>query len=267
MQNDHPGAGRRWAVLLFAAVCYVLALGTFCYLIGFVADLIVPRSVSHGPAATWSVALPVDLALIALFGIQHSGMARAGFKARLRRIAPPALHRSLFVLTTTVVLWVIFLAWRPIPAALWDASGTPLGHALRATELTGWIVTLIAVRLIDDKELFGLRQALAYFRGREPRPLPMVTPSLYRFVRHPIYVGFLVAFWAAPAMTAGRLLFAAGMTVYILIGIRFEERDLIRSFGDRYRAYRQRVGMLVPRLTGARARAESGPAQPEDPGR
>jgi protein-S-isoprenylcysteine O-methyltransferase Ste14 len=249
MNTESSGAVRRYTVLVFAIVCYVLALATLAYLVGFVADLLVPRSVSHGDGLARPWAIPINLALIALFGLQHSGMARAGFKARLSRLLPAAVHRSVFVLVTTVTLWVIFLAWQPVRLAVWDAGEGPLFYGLRTGELLGWAVTLIAVRLIDDQELFGLRQAMAYFRGRKPRPLPMVTPSLYKYVRHPIYLGFLIAFWCAPTMTLGRLLFAAGMSTYVLIGIRFEERDLIRSFGDSYRAYRQRVGMLLPRVS------------------
>ena len=252
MSAESPAAISRYSVLVFSITCYVLALASFGYLIGFVADLLVPRSVSHGEGLPASWAVPVNLALIALFGVQHSVMARGRFKAWLGRLFPPGVHRSLFVLATVVVLWVMFVLWQPISRPLWDTSGSSAWFALRAGELLGWAFTLFAVRLIDDRELFGLRQAFAHFRGEDPSPIPMVTPSLYKYVRHPIYLGFLAAFWCAPTMTLGRLLFAAGMSGYILVGIRLEERDLIHHFGERYRAYRERVGMLLPRLPGVR---------------
>ncbi|MFW5877191.1 MAG: methanethiol S-methyltransferase [Myxococcota bacterium] len=239
---------RRIAVLSFSVVSYAVFFGTFLYLIGFVTDLWVPRSVSRGGQALplgWAVV--VDLGLVALFGAQHSVMARAGFKSWMGRHLEPAAGRSLFVLAASGVLILMFATWQPLSAPLWDLGGTVGGRLLFMGQLAGWLMVLVSTFLIDHFELFGLRQAYAFLRGREFTPPAMKTPGLYRFVRHPIYLGLLIAFWSAPTMTLGRLVFALGMSGYILVGIRFEERDLIAHFGETYRAYRARVGMLLPR--------------------
>ena len=240
---------KRTAVLAFSVGSYAVFFGSFLYLVGFVTGLVVPTSVGgETPGMPLAPALAVDLGLVLLFGVQHSVMARGWFKQAMRRIVPPAAVRSVFVLAASLILIAMFLLWQPLPGLIWDASGTAVGQALFAIQLLGWLIVLISTFLIDHFELFGLRQAWTFFRGREMRPIPMQSPGLYKLVRHPIYVGFLIAFWSAPAMTVGRLVFAAGMSAYILVGIYFEERDLLRSFGDRYRAYRQRVGMLLPRM-------------------
>uniref|UniRef100_UPI0035CA66B8 methanethiol S-methyltransferase n=1 Tax=uncultured Sphingomonas sp. TaxID=158754 RepID=UPI0035CA66B8 len=237
----------RGIFLATSLVCYGLFLATFLYLIGFVGGFaVLPRTVDFGPAAPAPLAIAGDLALIAVFGLQHSVMARPGFKRRWARIVPPVLERSIYVLLASLVLILLFAGWRPIPIVLWavaDPVGTPILWALFAT---GWGIVLASTYMINHFELFGLSQTWAHFRGRQPGAARFVTPIFYRVVRHPLYSGFLLAFWATPVMTVGHLVLALGMTAYVLIAIWHEERDLVDMFGDEYRDYRARVGMLAP---------------------
>jgi protein-S-isoprenylcysteine O-methyltransferase Ste14 len=237
--------------MLVAILASLLFFATFLYLIGFVGDLVVPRTADNGPAAPLASALVIDVALIALFGVQHSVMARPGFKAGWTRIVPVALERTAYVVATSLVLIVLMALWRPLPDLAWSVEG---GGAvvLWALFALGWGVVLLSTFLINHFELFGLHQAWNAMRG-QPAPAPQFRqPLFYRWVRHPLYAGFLLAFWAIPVMTAGHLLLAAGMTVYILIAIRFEERDLVAAMGAPYAEYRRRVGMLLPGLGRAR---------------
>ena len=259
---------RRLLSILSGLVAYVAALATQLYLIGFSADVLVPKSVDSGAASPTMEAIATDLLLLALFGIQHSVMARSGFKRRWTRVVAPALERSTYVLATCAVLALMFGLWVPITApVVWqveDGAGAMLLWSLFAL---GWSLALFSTFLIDHFELFGLRQAFAHVTLR---PLPEArfeTPLLYRHVRHPLYAGLMLSLWAVPVMTAGRLLFALGLSAYILIGIAFEERDLLRRFGERYRDYRERVDMLIPRVRRARrtTRDRSGTADPRRP--
>ena len=238
--------------LLFAVTCYLLFFATFLYLVGFVTDLAVPRSVDTGPAAATAAAILIDAALIAVFGLQHSVMARPGFKRGITRVLHPAIERSFYVLATVAVLWLMFALWRPIPAIAWSAERPSAVTLLWALCAMGWGTIFISTWLLDHFELFGLKQAWTHWRGLTERPPQFRQPLFYRFVRHPIYLGMLFAFWAIPTMTWGHLLFAGGMTVYILIGIRFEEQDLIAQLGEAYTGYRKRVGMLIPGIGKAR---------------
>lgn len=253
---------KRTAILAFSALSYVLFFGSFLYLVGFVSGLLVPKTAGAAEQAPpLAVALAVNLALVALFGVQHSVMARGRFKQWMTRLVPQSAERSVFVLAASAVLIAIYAGWQPMPGVVWEVGGLG-GQVLFGGQLVGWLIVLVSTFLIDHFELFGLRQAWAQFRGREFEPPQMGSPALYKIVRHPIYLGFLIAFWSAPTMTVGRLVFAAGMSTYILIGIRFEERDLIRRFGDSYREYRRRVGMLLPRP--GKAAAQDVPAGQQD---
>ena len=229
--------------IIYAVAVYFFFIGTFTYAIGFIGNLVVPKSVDSGTAGSLMEAVAVDVALLAVFAIQHSVMARRGFKQAWTRIVPHAVERSTYVLFATLALALILWQWRPIPQpVIWRVEDPLAVTAVWTVFWLGWAVLLLATFLINHFELFGLQQVIAA-STREPQ---FRTPFLYRYVRHPIYLGFLLAFWAAPVMTAGHLLFAMGATGYILIGIALEERDLIRQFGDEYRRYRQQVGMLLP---------------------
>ena len=240
---------RGWLSFLYGVAAYVAGLAALVYLVGFCADLIVPRSVDVGPSAPIVHAVVVDLLLVAAFGLQHSVMARRGFKRRWTRIVPPAIERSTYLLGTCAVLALLFRFWLPIPTPIvWKLEHGAAPALVWALFCFGWLLALVSTFLIDHFELFGLRQATARLLQRAVPEGRFRTPFLYRHVRHPLYAGLLLAFWSAPVMTTGRLLFAAACTAYILVGVAFEERDLLRQFGERYRAYRDEVGMLVPRL-------------------
>jgi protein-S-isoprenylcysteine O-methyltransferase Ste14 len=243
------------AFLVYALVVYGLFLATFLYLIGFLGNVPgLPFTVDRGPGAPLAAAVVLDLALIALFGLQHSVMARQGFKRRWTRIVPPPIERSTYVLFASLALIVLFLLWRPIPAIVWDLSGPTPRALVWALFAAGWVIVLTSTFLIDHFELFGLSQVIRHARGGTPAAPRMRQPLFYRVVRHPLYSGFLLAFWAAPTMTGGHLLLALGISAYILIAIRYEELDLVHLFGHDYESYRLRVGMLVPRFPGKASR-------------
>ena len=237
--------------LLFGLAAYLLFFATFLYLIAFVGDLpwvalTVDRGGAAGPLA---LALVVDVALIALFGLQHSVMARRGFKQAWTRIVPAPVERSVYVVAASLALILLFLFWRPIPAGIWSVENELGAGILWALFGLGWLIVLVSTFLISHFELFGLAQVWGHARGRsEVAPPTFRTPFFYRHVRHPLYSGFFLAFWATPAMSYGHLLLAAGVSAYMLIAIRYEERDLVGLFGREYEEYRGRVGMLTPRL-------------------
>lgn len=230
---------------------YALALACMGYLVGFTANLGVPRGVDGGSPVPWGAA--VDLALLALFGLQHSVMARRPVKAWLARACPPALERSLYLGATCAVLGLLFLLWRPMPEpVLWRLESPAAVAAAWAVFCGGWALAAWSTFWLDHAELFGLRQALGW--PRPPASAALRTPGLYRWVRHPLYLGMLVGLWATPVMTAGHALLASGMSAYVAMSMALEERDLLAAFGDAYRQYRQRAGPLWPRWA-RRARA------------
>ncbi|MEO8373989.1 MAG: methanethiol S-methyltransferase [Sphingomonas bacterium] len=236
--------------LLFGLVAYIVFFATFLYLIAFVADLPqVPLTVDRGgDMGGVMVAVPIDLALVALFGIQHSVMARPWFKARWTKIVPEPVERSVYVLLASVMLILLFFFWRPIPRIVWSVEAPAAVILLYALFAAGWAIVLLSTFMISHFELFGLKQVWGHARKAAPTKPEFRTPLFYRLVRHPLYSGFILAFWAIPVMTVGHLLLAVSMLVYILIAIGHEERDLINLFGERYHEYRGRVGMLMPKL-------------------
>jgi protein-S-isoprenylcysteine O-methyltransferase Ste14 len=235
--------------LLFGLCSYAVFLASFLYAIGFVGDLVVPKTIDSGPGAPLPAALAVDLLLLGIFAVQHSVMARPGFKALWTRVVPRAVERSTYVLVASLLLALICWKWVPIPRVVWDVSAPAPRAALLALFALGWLILLLSTFLINHFDLFGLRQVYLCMRGVNYTPVVFVERAFYRFVRHPLYLGFLIAFWSTPHMSLGHLVFSIATTGYILIGIHLEERDLAR-FHAEYAAYRARVPMLLP--TGAK---------------
>jgi protein-S-isoprenylcysteine O-methyltransferase Ste14 len=222
--------------------------GTILYAIGFVSGFGVPKTIDTGQAGPIGEAFIVNILLLSLFAVQHSVMARKHFKRWLTQFIPPVIERRTYVFLASLALILLFWQWRPISAVVWQVSEPTLAMALIGLSLFGWLLVFASTFLISHFELFGLRQVLLNLTGQRQAEQQFRTPMLYKIVRHPLYLGFVIAMWATPVMTAGHLLFAVGTTVYILIGIALEERDLIELFGDEYKRYRQRVPMLVPSL-------------------
>jgi len=231
----------------YGAACYVFFLGAFLYAAGFVGSLVVPKAIDTGAGGPMATSVLIDVLLLGAFAVQHSVMARPAFKRWWIKIVPEPLERSTYVLLASLILSLLFWQWRPLPMKIWNLADSAAGDILLVGFFTGWGIVLLSTFLINHFELFGLSQAFNHLFERAGPAPSFRTPLFYRWVRHPIYLGFLLAFWSAPVMTGGHLLFAVATTGYILVGIRFEERDLITQFGDRYRRYVADVGMLAPR--------------------
>lgn len=236
----------RPAILLYGVVGYAVFFLTFLYLIGFVSGLVVPVTVDQGgPETPLGLAILIDVGLVALFGIQHTIMARPWFKKAIERAVPQPVERTTFMLVTCAVFALMFTQWRPIPGVLWSIDGAA-AWVVHGVGFAGWGIALLSTFLIDHFDLFGLRQTWLAFRGVPYTKKRFVERSLYRWVRHPLMLGFLIAFWAAPTMTLGHAVFAGSYTVYVLIALLVEERDLVAAHGDAYREYQRRVPKLIP---------------------
>jgi len=245
-QDAAAGRFSRVLAFLYGLAAYALFFITILYAIGFVMGLVVPKDIDMGAPAALGEAIVVDLALMSLFAVQHSVMARKPFKVWWTQIVPKSVERSTYVLLASLCLLLLFWQWRPIPAIVWQVENPNAAAAVAAISLLGWVIVFTSTFLINHFELFGLHQVTANLAGRDMPAPRFRAPFYYKFVRHPIYLGFIIAFWAAPVMTAGHLLFAAVTTAYIFVGIFLEERDLTELFGNEYRQYKARVSMLIP---------------------
>jgi methanethiol S-methyltransferase len=231
---------------LYGLAAYMTFFVAFLYAVGFVGGLVVPKGIDSGPESPPAEAVAVNLLLMSLFAIQHSVMARHQFKQWWTRYVPKPVERSTYVLLASLCLLLLFWQWRPMPAIVWQVNDPDVAVTVATVSLGGWIIVLTSSFMINHFELFGLQQVTNHLTDREMRAVRFRTPIYYKLVRHPIYLGFIIAFWATPVMSVGHLLFAATTTAYILIGIFLEERDLVELFGDEYRQYRKQVSMLLP---------------------
>ena len=236
----------RIAAFLYGLAAYLFFVVTIVYAVGFVSGIAVPKTIDSGIEAPLAETLLINLALLAVFAIQHSVMARKSFKRNWTKIVPEPIERPTYVLLASAAVALLFWQWRPLPGVVWEVSDPTAALMLQALWLFGWLILFLSTFMISHFELFGLQQVITYLAGHTVQPTAFKTPGFYKLVRHPIYLGFIIAFWATPVMTYGHLLFAAATTAYILIGIALEERDLVAAFGDEYRAYRKRVSMLIP---------------------
>lgn len=246
--------------VLYAVIAYLAFLATALWAVAWVGDFLAPKTIDSGAPVDPASALLVDLPLLALFAVQHSVMARPAFKRVWARLVPPAIERATYVLASSVALLVLFAAWRPIPIVVWDVGpSTAARGAAWALYALGWVLVVASTFMIDHAHLLGLAQAWSALRARAEVEPSFRVVLLYRFVRHPLMVGFLVAFWATPRMTVGHLVFALATTGYVVVGVRLEEKDLERALGDGYRRYQKEVPMLVPRVTPAPRRVDEPP--------
>jgi protein-S-isoprenylcysteine O-methyltransferase Ste14 len=236
----------KFIALLYGLAAYLIFFVTFLYAIGFVEGLVVSKTIDSGPAVSFAEALIVNLLLLSVFAIQHSVMARKQFKAWWTQFVPASVERSTYVLFSSLALILLFWQWRAMPGVVWQISNPVAANMVLGLSFAGWLIVLASTFMINHFELFGLHQVINNLSGRSTAETRFKTPMLYNFVRHPIYLGFIIAFWAAPTMTVGHLLFAAVTTAYIFVGIFLEEHDLVEMFGDDYRRYKQNVSMLVP---------------------
>jgi protein-S-isoprenylcysteine O-methyltransferase Ste14 len=246
----------RFFAFLYGLAAYLATVGALLYAIGFVSGLLVPKTIDTGIVVPPIEAMAVNVLLMSVFAIQHSVMARQQFKAWWTQFVPKSVERSTYVLFASLALALLFWQWRPIPAVVWQIANPNVALGITVLSMAGWLLVFGSTFLINHFELFGLHQVANNLAGRPMPAARFRTPLLYKIVRHPLYLGLIIAFWAAPTMTAGHLLFAAVTTAYIFVGIWLEERDLVEVFGDEYRRYRRRVAMIIPFLGGRAVSAE-----------
>ena len=237
---------KKMLFLLYGIVAYLIFFGTFCYAIGFVSSLLVPKNIDSPPESPLGYALLVNAGLLSLFALQHSIMARPAFKKWWTKFVPVPIERSTYVLLASLCLILLFWKWQPLGGIIWQVESDTTAIFLQALCLFGFGIVLVSTFLINHFDLFGLRQVWLYATGKKYEPLPFRTPLFYKYVRHPLYLGFMIGFWATPTMTAAHLLFAVMTTGYMLVAIQFEENDLVKHFGDKYTAYKRSAPMLIP---------------------
>jgi protein-S-isoprenylcysteine O-methyltransferase Ste14 len=244
---------RRWLFFVYGVACHLLFLGTFVWMAGFVGNFLVPKSIDSAVPGSTGKAILINVLLLVLFALQHSVMARPAFKRAWTRIIPQEIERSTYVLVSCAVTFLLMWQWRGIDQVVWNVQQPMLRGLLWSLFAIGWLLVPLATLVINHFDLFGTRQVWLYLRGREYESLPFQVPSLYKHVRHPLYVGWAIAFWATPTMTAGHLLFASVLTGYMGLATVFEERDLVSHFGDQYESYRRHVPRFVPRWNTAKS--------------
>ena len=251
---------KRILFFTYGVVCYAIFFATFCYAVGFVGNLWVPKSIDSEPTTSAGTALAVNLLLLAVFAVQHSVMARPAFKRVWTRIVPRPIERSTYVLFTSLALILLVVFWQPMGLTIWNVASSGGRAILYGIFAFGWLLVLVSTFMINHFDLFGLRQVYLYLLGRPYKHIGFQTPALYKYIRHPLYVGWFLAFWATPTMTAAHLVFALGTTAYSLVAILFEERDLESFHGHPYRQYRSSVPMFIPRM----AKFEASPSSKQE---
>lgn len=239
---------KRVLIFVYGVICYAITMATFAYLAGFVGNFLVPKAIDSAPQMPLGQALLINLALLAVFGLQHSVMARPAFKRIWTKIIPAAAERSTYCLLSSLALILLFWQWQPLGGTIWHVQEAASRAVLYTLYGFGWVLLVFVTFLINHFDLFGLRQVYLNLRGREYKRLDFQTPMFYKYVRHPLYIGWFIIFWATPTMTAAHLVLALATTIYILVAIRFEERDLAAEHGEVYVSYRRRVPMLIPAL-------------------